>query len=240
MKKAIVALPILLLMVACWPGEARAEWFYLGGQAGGQYFDLDAISGGAVFDQALEQTTANLREDTNLTEADIPQPEPTHYTAAGSFVWGIYTGVSLGRYVRIGARFTHSWMEVRPEGPGVSDEADVSFDMNLMTILGELQIRIHISIVVPFVGVGLGYAYLDSETEMVQAGSTATSDWGTSCIDIQGTVGLDINIGDHFALGFGAHFSFIGFYYEDPDDPLQSEAAWGFVTDFMGRVAFMI
>ena len=60
MKRAIVATPFLLCALLCWPGAARAEWFYLGGQVGGQYFDLDAINGGQVFDQALEQTTARL------------------------------------------------------------------------------------------------------------------------------------------------------------------------------------
>jgi hypothetical protein len=240
MKKTTAALPLFFLSTLFYPGQARAEWFYLGAQVGGQYFDMDALSGGEVFDQALEDAT----EDFNINNPDIPdidQPTPRHYSAEGAFVWGIYTGVSLGQYVRIGARMTHSFMEVRGEGEELGEADEISFDMDLLTIIGELQIRIPIRFLVPFIGVGVGYAYLGTDGQIVSQGSSQTFEgYSVNALDAQAHVGLDFNIGDHFSIGAAAHFSFIGFYYNDPEDPTQTEAAWGFVNDYMIRATLRI
>jgi hypothetical protein len=234
MQRVALSVPLVLALMLC-SAPARAEWFYLDAQVGGEYFDLDALQGGQVFDQALQEATASLAEQGS---PEISTPEPTHYSSAGSFVWGVSAGVSLGRWVRIGARFTHSFMEIAPEPPAT--EADVRFDLQLVTILGEFQLRIPIRFVVPYVGIGVGYAYLASDTTVVQGDASATSELGTKCLDVLGTVGLDFNIGDHFALGFVANFSFIGFYYVAADALEDSNVAWGFVNDYMGVITVRI
>jgi hypothetical protein len=234
MQRAALIVPVALALTLR-AAPARAEWFYVDAQVGGEYFDLDALQGGEVFDQALEEATASLAAEGS---PEISTPEASHYSSAGSFVWGVSAGVSLGRWIRLGARFTHSFMEIRPEPP--SPEADVSFDLQLVTILGEFQLRIPIRFVVPYVGIGVGYAYLASDTTVVQGDASATSELGTKCLDVLGTVGLDFNIGDHFALGFVANFSFIGFYSVSADALADSNVAWGFVNDYMAVITVRI
>ncbi len=232
MKKCIGSLPLLIALI-CWSGQARAEWFYLGAHLGGEYFDLDALRGGDVFAQALGDATESLNAQGS---SSIDQPKPVSYSSAGSFVWGLYTGVSLGRWVQLGARFTHSWMDVEPEG-GELGGTNVGFELQLITIMGEFMLRIPIRFIVPFVGFGIGFAYMKSDTTIISGDQSATSELGTSGIDVMGTLGIDFNIGDHFAIGFAAQFSFIGFYYEAG---LDTEFAWGFVNDYMGRITFRL
>jgi hypothetical protein len=197
----------------------------LGVHLGGQYLDLDALSGGQIFNQAV----TSAAEDLSVDPADI---QPTHYSAENAFVYGGYGGVQLG-WFRIGARLTHSFMEVTGEGGGAANAT--RFDLNLLTVLVEAQLRIPLWIFRPFFGIGLGYAFLDSDTTIVQGDRDATSDLGTNCLDAMAALGLDVNIGRWFSLGAVAHFSFIGFYYEDPANPEKTNAAWGFATDYMAR-----
>lgn len=244
MKRATYLLPILLMLTlyseTAQAEESRSERFYLGAQVGGQYFDMDALSGGEVFDQALEDATENF----NYNNPDIPeidQPTPRHYSSEGAFVWGVYLGFNLGQYVRIGARMTHSFMEVMGEGGGMGEADEVSFDMDLLTIIGEFQLRIPISFVVPFVGVGVGYAWLGTDGQIVANGQDQTFDgYNVNALDAQAQVGIDFNLGSHFSIGAAAHFSFIGFYYDDPEDPTKTEAAWGFVNDYMLRATLRL
>lgn len=230
MKTRIATMAVAAVLLA-FPGAARAEWFYLGLQAGGQYLDLDAMSGGQVFNQAIDQASADI------TSMGDFRPEPTHYSAENAFVYGGYAGVQLS-IVRVGARVTHSFMDVVAEdGTGTTD---VSFGLNLVTALIEAQVQIPLWIFRPFVGVGLGYAFLGSETTIVSGGQEGQSDLGTNCFDAMAEVGLDVNIGRWFALGAAAHFSFIGFYYEDPENPEATEAAWGFATDYLVRATLRL
>lgn len=231
MRRAIAPLTLLLISIAL-PHTAQAEIFYLGAHVGGEYFDLDAMSGGDVFDKALTEAT------TSLTEQGIPsvsQPEPTSYSSAGSFVWGIYTGLTLGRWVQLGARFTHSWMDIEPTSQPSGQ--NVSFDLQLITIMGEFMLRIPIRMFIPFIGIGVGFAYMSSDTTIIQGDTEATSELGTQGLDLMGALGLDINIGDHFAIGFAAQFSFVGYFFEDAT---ESEIAWGFVNDYMARLTFRL
>jgi opacity protein-like surface antigen len=221
----------LALVLAAWPSTARAEWFYIGLHAGGQYLDLDALSGGEVFDQAVS----------NAWEGEpTEQPQPTTYSSEGAFVYGGYLGVSLGRMFRIGARLTHSWMDVHAEN-GLGSAEQVNFELSLLTTLIEAQFRLPLWIFNPFVGIGLGYAFLKSDTQIVSgSGNERYEGLGTNCFDAMAALGLDINLGRWFSLGAAVHFSFIGFFYEDQENPENTEAAWGFATDYVLRATFRI
>ncbi len=237
----VLALACLATSASAEEDERRNERFYIGGYAGYEYFDMDALSGGEVFDQALDDATRDFNINSPTTVPDIDQPEPRSYTASNAFVWGLYAGFSLGNYVRLGARMTHSAMEVTPEYPaGEQPEGDVTFNMDLLTIVGEFQLRIPISFVVPFAGIGAGYAYLRTDGQITAHGEGETFEGYVNALDVQASVGLDFNLGSYFSIGAVAHFSFIGFYYSDPDDPAQTEAAWGFVNDYMLRATIRI
>jgi hypothetical protein len=214
----------------------RREWVYIGVHAGGQYLDFDALTGGEAFDQLVSDAYSDA---TTSGTIDPDTPQPRHYSAENGFAWGLYGGLTLGRHFRIGVRFTHSMMEVH--GEGLSSGESVTFNIDLITTLIELQLRIPLfrDILVPFAGIGLGYAFLGGDTQIISS-RTADSDLGVSCFDGMGEVGLDINLGRYFSIGGVAHFSFIGFYYDGAGDAASAEATWGFATDYLARLTVRI
>lgn len=212
----------------------RREWVYLGAHVGGQYLDLEALSAGDAIDQVVDDAYADA---ISTGTVDPDAPEPASFSAENGFVWGVYGGLSLGNYFRVGVRFTHSVLELHGQGMGGGDA--FSFELDLITALVDIQIRIPISIFVPFVGIGVGYAFLGGDTRIISS-READSQFGLSCFDAMGVVGLDINLGSWLSIGAAAHFSFIGFYYDGGDDSLNAEATWGFATDYLARVTFRI
>ena len=232
MKNLIVPV-VLCALWAGWPNQARAEWFYGGVHLGGQYLDLDTISGGQVFDQAVErawQGDASLR------------PEPTRYTGEAAFVWGGYLGVSLGRFFRLGGRLTHSWMDVRAENGLTAGVDAVQFELSLLMAVLEAQLRIPIWIFNPFIGLGVGYGFLKSDTKIISSNGLGGrfEGLGTNCLDAMAAIGLDVNLGRWFSLGAAVYFNFLGLYYESPSDSTKSEAAWGLATDYLLRATLRL
>ncbi len=240
MKKIMWVIPAVLALLL--PGLARAEdsdrreWVYLGAHAGGQYLDLDALSGGEAFNQLVEDAYSDVA---TTGDYDPDTPQPRHYSAENGFIWGVYGGLSLGRYFRLGLRFTHSMMEAH--GEDMRDGESVTFDLDLVTALIELQLRIPLfrNIIVPFAGIGGGYAFLGGDTKVISS-QEADSDLGLSAFDVAGHIGLDINLGRWISLGVVAHFAFIGFYYDGEGDAEGAEATWGFATDYLLRLTVRI
>jgi hypothetical protein len=215
--------------------EDDSEWVYLGAHLGGQFLDLEALSAGDAINQVVDDAYNDAISSGTI---DPAAPQPRQYSADNGFEWGVYGGLNLGRWFRIGVRLTHSVLDVQGEGVS-SGEPQVKFELDLITALIEAQLRIPLSIFVPFVGIGVGYAFLGGDTSIISS-QQADSDFGLSCFDAMGVVGLDINLGSWFSIGAAAHFSFIGFYYDGGDDTTQAEATWGFATDYLARVTFRI
>lgn len=221
---------IIIIVVSLISLNSYAWEFQLGFHAGGQYLNLDALDYGSLMDGAINNAVENQ---------SIEQPQPTSFSSNNAFAFGGNAGLKLGMFY-FGLRTTYAmhYMESEGDNPSTTyDESNLNFDLDLFVLQGEFRFILPLWIFEPFVGIAFGYAYLDTTAKVTglnTSDGTASGSDTSNGFDASGMIGLDVDIGDWFAIGGAANFSFI---YLDNGD---SGMAWAFGTDYLLRLTLRL